>query len=209
MKVAVVGAGKVGRALGLSWAAKGHAVTFGVLDASPDGLKQVHQTIGSGPTVASVDDAVAWAEVVLLAIPSKAILSAVGSFPSTAGKVLLDCSNPQSPANHGDPLPGLSLAEDIAKLAPEAAVVKIFNTVGFEVLANPDFSGVPATMFYCSNGESESMVAHQLAVDAGFDPVLVGNLAASPMLEELTRFWGALAYGRKLGRHLALKLLLK
>jgi len=209
MKIAVIGAGKVGRALGLSWAAKGHAVTFGVRDASPDGLEQVRQTVGPGLAVSSVDHAVARSEVVLLAIPSKAILSAVGSFPSTAGKILLDCSNPQSPANHGDPLPGLSLAEEIAKLAPEATVVKIFNTVGFEVLANPNFSGVAATMFYCCNGEAEPVVAHQLAQDAGFDPVLAGNLAASPMLEELTRFWGALAYGRKLGRHLALKLLLK
>jgi predicted dinucleotide-binding enzyme len=209
MKIAVIGAGRVGRALGLNWARKSHEVTFGVRHTSADEVDKVRQNLGSNVAVASVEIAVAHSEVVLLAIPSRAVLSTVSSLSSTVGKILLECSNPQSPANHGDPLSGLSLAEELAKLAPAAAVVKIFNTVGFEVLADPNFNAVPATMFYCCDREAERRVAHQLAVDAGFDPVCAGNLSASPMLEELTRFWGALAYGQNLGRHLALKLLLK
>jgi hypothetical protein len=206
MKIAILGAGKVGRALGLKWAERGHQVVFGVRDST---APEVELLRGHAVSVAAVGEAVAASDVVLLSIPSKAIRDAVASLPSLTGKILFDCSNPQSPANHGDGLVARSLAEEIAEWAPGSKVVKIFNSVGFEVLGDPSFNGVPATMFFCCDGAEERDAAARLAADAGFEPVLAGPLKASFMLEELTRFWGALAYGQKLGRGLALKLLVR
>jgi predicted dinucleotide-binding enzyme len=208
MNITVIGAGNVGQALGLKWAERGHRVTFGVRDArSPEALRllQAHE----GISVEALGAAVEEGDVILLAIPSKVILETVEAMPSLKGKILLDCSNPMGPANHASGRPDISIAERLAGAAPGARVVKIFNTVGFEVLADPDFNGTAATMFFCCDEETERDVAKQLASDAGFDPVLIGGLANSPMLEQLTLFWGMLAYGQHLGRHLALKLLMK
>jgi predicted dinucleotide-binding enzyme len=145
--------------------------------------------------------------VILLAIPSKVILELINTLPNLSGKVLFDCSNPASPANHENDRPDISIAEEIAKSASGAHVAKIFNTAGFEVLGNPDFNGTKASMFYSSNDDKASEAAQLLASDAGFDPIHAGALSVSPMLEELTRFWGALAYGQGMGRQIAFKLL--
>jgi predicted dinucleotide-binding enzyme len=85
--------------------------------------------------------------------------------------------------------------------------VKIFNTTGFENLAEPDFDGMPATMFYATDDDDAAAIAHDLAAACGFEPILAGPLAVALDLEWLTRFWGKLAFGQKLGRGIAFKLL--
>ena len=56
MRIAVIGAGSIGRTLGAKWTAAGHEVVYGV--RSP-----------GAPDTAAVADAVATAEVVTLAVP--------------------------------------------------------------------------------------------------------------------------------------------
>jgi predicted dinucleotide-binding enzyme len=158
MKIAILGAGKVGRALGLKWAERGHEITFGVRDSKSPELR-------------------AWSE-------------------SQAGN-----SFKSHPRDH------CYSSKQIARAVPGSRVVKIFNTVGYEVLGDPDFDGTAATMFFCCNEEVERNVAQQLAADAGFDPVMIGGLASSPILEELTLLRGMLAYGQRMGRNIALKLM--
>ena len=202
MKICILGAGKVGKALGLQWVKAGHNVTFGVRDpgspASP-----------AFAAVTTISEAASDSEAILLSVPSKSIEAVLKSLPALTGQVLLDCSNPQHPMQHVSGLPELSMAESIAQWKPEAKVVKIFNTVGFEVLANPNFDGVRATMFYCCDDAEAALIAATLATDAGFEPQLAGGLKSAMMLENLTSLWGALAYGQKLGRGLAVKLLVR
>jgi len=69
MRIAVVGAGRVGGALGTGWARAGHEVVFGARDSkSADAPQLVSQAVGMAK-VTSVADSVAGAEVVALAIP--------------------------------------------------------------------------------------------------------------------------------------------
>lgn len=123
MRIAILGAGRVGRALGTGWAARGHDVVYGVRDPSDPR----HVGIGSveAPGTAARD------AVLVLALPWSAVPDALGGV-ETVGKVVVDATNPI-----GSPDPaGRSGAERVADQAPGARVVKAFNTVGFETMAD-------------------------------------------------------------------------
>jgi 8-hydroxy-5-deazaflavin:NADPH oxidoreductase len=62
-------------------------------------------------------------------------------------------------------------------------------------------------MFYAGNDASAKKVVHRLAEDLGFDPVDAGGLSQAHALEILASFWGALAYGQKMGRGIAFRLM--
>src|SRR5437016_721258 len=95
MRIAVIGMGNVGGVLGRRWAAAGHAVTFGVRDKGDP--KAVAGAKAAKASVASVPEAAAGAEVVVLAVPWPAVRDALAAAGDLAGKVLLDCTNPLTP----------------------------------------------------------------------------------------------------------------
>jgi predicted dinucleotide-binding enzyme len=95
----------------------------------------------------------------------------------------------------------------VATWAPGARVVKVFNTTGANNMANPDFGGIAATMFYCGDDAEAKAAAARLAADLGFDPVDAGNLEQARLLEPLALLWIRLAYVQKQGREIAFKLL--
>lgn len=205
MKIGVLGTGKVAHAIASHWVRSGHDVLFGNREATAPDID-----FPKGARFGTMADAAAHGEAVLLAIPAGAMQATVTALKDVlAGKVLLDCSNGLSPVDHHQDLPDISGAEEIAEWAPKARVVKIFNTTGFENLAEPDFDGVPATMFFATDDEPARAIAHALAVECGFDPIYAGPLVVARDLEWLTRFWGTLAFGQKLGRRIAFKLLRK
>ncbi|MFL6231887.1 MAG: NADPH-dependent F420 reductase [Thermoanaerobaculia bacterium] len=206
MKIAIIGAGSVGGALGRGWARAGHEVTFGVRNPSdPKVQKLVEET---GARAASVADAAAGAEVVVFATPWGATQDALKSAGDLSGKVVFDCTNPLAPnlsgLTHGF---DTSAAEQVASWAPRARVVKVFNTTGANNMENPDYNGVAATMFYCGNDAEAKSVAERLAADLGFDPVDAGNLEQARLLEPLALLWIRLAYTQGLGREIAFRLM--
>lgn len=207
MRIAVIGTGHVGRALGTGWARAGHEVVFGARDPkSADALSLVSQTAGKA-SIASVTDSAARAEVVSLAIPWDAAKEALQVMTlALTGKILIDCTNPAKEFLSLDHSAG-SGAEQVAQLAPEAKVVKAFNTTGFENMQNPKYGGEIVTMFYAGNDADAKKVVHSLAKDLGFDPVDAGGLAQAHTLEILASFWGNLAYAQKMGRGIAFRLM--
>jgi predicted dinucleotide-binding enzyme len=97
--------------------------------------------------------------------------------------------------------------EQIAKLLPDVNVVKAFNTTGFENMQDPRYDEGAVTMFYAGDDDEAKRIVHTLAQDLGFDPVDVGGLAQSHMLEILASLWGSLAYGQKMGRGIGFRLM--
>jgi predicted dinucleotide-binding enzyme len=206
MRIGIIGAGSVGGALGRGWARAGHEVTFGVRDTSDAKVgKLVEET---GARAASVAEAASAAEVVVLATPWEATQDAIRNAGDLAGKVVFDCTNPLAPQlaglTHGHETSG---AEMVAGWAPGARVVKVFNTTGANNMANPDFNGVAATMFYCGDDADAKAAAARLAGDLGFDPVDAGALDQARLLEPLALLWIRLAYVQKMGREIAFKLM--
>jgi hypothetical protein len=72
-------------------------------------------------------------------------------------------------------------------------VVKAFNTVGWEVMADPDLDGVAATMPLAGDDADAKELVAGLARDLGFEPLDVGDRAAAVHLENLARLWIHLA----------------
>jgi predicted dinucleotide-binding enzyme len=203
MHIGILGIGRVGRALGETWARAGHSVLFGVRN----GAGGVARLVRRDMPITSWRMAAGQSEVVVLALPPDEVLEAAATLAPLTGKIVLECSHP--PACRDTAGGCATITEELARLVPEAHVVKIFNTVGSEVLGNPDFQGTRATMLYACNGEAEGVVAAGLAADAGFEPMRLGGLETCASLEEMTRIWGQLAHGQRLGRGLAFKLLLR
>jgi predicted dinucleotide-binding enzyme len=199
MRIAVIGMGKVGGVLGRRWAETGHAVTFGVRD--PDKRERAR---AAGASLASVRQA-AGAEVLLLAVPWRAVPDALMEAGDLAGKVLLDCTNPLTPDYFGLVLGTTdSAGEQVARMAPSAKVVKVFNTNGAANMSSPDYGTSRVTMLYAGDDEEAKGVAARLAADLGFEPVELGPLSAARLLEPLAVTWIVLSRQRGYGVDFAL-----
>src|SRR4051794_3921616 len=73
MRIGIIGAGNVGGTLGKAWAARGHDVRFGVRDADDPKVKELLAAAGTKATAASVAEAAAFAEAIVLCVPYGAI----------------------------------------------------------------------------------------------------------------------------------------
>lgn len=199
MKIAILGKGNVGSTLGAGWAKRGHEVVFGVRDPSKekDGTKTV-----------TVKEAAQASEIVVLAVPWNAAPAALQSAGKLSGKILLDVTNPLLPDLSGLDIPeGISGGEQVASLVPGVPVVKIFNTTGYPNMANPDYNGQRATMFYCGDDAGAKKTAAGLAEDLGFEAVDAGPLRMARCLEPLCLLWVSLALKQGLGVNIAFKLM--
>jgi predicted dinucleotide-binding enzyme len=200
MKIAIIGAGHVGGTLGSGWAKRGHDITFGTRDP-----KKIDSTVDA--KVSSVMEAAQSCDVIVLTVPSNAVADALLSTGDLTGKILLDATNPLLPDLTGlDTESGTSGGEKVASLT-RASVVKIFNTTGFPNMANPDYHGERATMFYCGDDDQAKRIAAGLASDLGFEPVDAGPLRHSQMLESLALLWITLAVKQGYGVNMAFRLM--
>jgi NADPH-dependent F420 reductase len=211
VRIAIVGTGSLGQALGKRWAALGHRVCFGTRNPAEARVQQLLSETGHGATAATVADAAASAEVVVLAVPYDAVEQTLRSGGDLGGKTLIDCTNP---VVMGAELlsKGLLIGHDssagevVAHLAPGARVVKALNTVGAPVVAAPQNGSDRAVMFYCGDDEAAKQTTARLLGELGFEPVDCGPLSNSRLLEPVGMLWIALAFGGR-GPNFAFKLM--
>lgn len=186
MKIAVIGAGNIGRTLGGKWTAAGHEVVYGV--RRPD-----------EPGTAAVADAVAGAGVVVLAVPGGAAKDVVASLGGELeGKVVVDATND---------VQGSGKLHALDELADGAHPVRAFNTLGWENFADPVVGGVTADLLYAAEEGVGKETAETLIRDVGLEPVWLGGVDAFDVVDSVTRLWFTLALQRQLGRRLAFKVL--
>jgi hypothetical protein len=204
MRIAVVGMGTAGSVLGRRWAEAGHAVTFCVRDPEMpekrEAAKKAEAAIGP---VSEADTA----EVVLLAVPWRAVPETLRAAGELAGRVVLDCTNPVNAVfTDLTPPPLGSAGLEIARLVPRAHVVKIFNTNGSTNMADPDYGGGghKVSMFYAGDDAGANRIAAELAAQIGFEPIELGGLKYSRLLEAMAMTWIVLARQRGFGRDFAI-----
>jgi hypothetical protein len=122
-----------------------------------------------------------------------------------AGKIVVDCNNPlvwkEGPV-WAPPAEG-SLAAALAKVVPDARVVKAFNTFGAEFHANPMLTGSPAQVFLAADDADAKKVVSEIATKAGFTTVDAGPLRNAAVLENLAMLWIHLATVGGQGRDFA------
>lgn len=208
MDIAIIGTGHVGGTLGRRFADLGHHVVFGVRDVS-SGSASIGGGDGvpSNARVATVRDAVAQAGVILVATPWDAVPRVLQQLEGALdGKVLLDATNPLLSGLRMDTVPdGASGAERIQRMVPNARVVKIFNTTGYDNMRNPSYGGEPTVMFHAGDDAGAKRIAGELSAALGFDAIDAGPLVRARELEHLALLWISLAT-RGMGRDIAFRL---
>ena len=198
MKIAIIGAGTMGDALGKVWAKVGHYIIFGVRNV-PQGQGRTTppmSTLGAGTAMMSMLDAAMKADIIVLTAPWPAVPDTIKALGDLSGKVLIDCTNPLS--LNGDGSLSLSVgstssgAEEVEKLAAGSMVVKAFNIYGGDNFGNTDYPNAAAlkpVMFYCGDHDEAKEKVHQLAADLGFEPIDTGGLGMARSLEPLALLW--------------------
>ena len=208
MKIAIIGAGNVGGALAKGWTEKGHEVVFGVRSPGDAKTQEAVKATGGRARAASVRDAAAGAEVVVLATPWGAAQEAIQAAGDLRGKIVVDATNPLKPDLSGLVIGHTTSAgEEVARWAAGAKVVKAFNTIGAQHMGNPHFKRQRASMFLCGDDGVAKKTVASLAEALGFDPVDAGPLSQARLLEPLAMLWISMAYAFGHGPDIAFKLL--
>jgi predicted dinucleotide-binding enzyme len=200
LQIAVIGTGKVGSALTTCWASKGHKIYLGVLD--------IHDFKGSKLlkskriSLYPIRQAVAKAEIVLIATPATAIFELIAQMGDVSEKIVIDATN----ALRHAPVP-YPTAYHCLKANTKARVVKCFNTTGYENMINPVYDGEGIDMFMAGDSIEAKAVATRLALDAGFASCVdFGGSDKVELLEKLALAWFNLACVQGEDKDIAFKL---
>jgi predicted dinucleotide-binding enzyme len=181
MKIGVIGAGRIGSTFGALWVKAGHEVMFS--DRDPEAVKRAMNGLGPRASAGSVQEAVAFGEAILIAVPYgalPAIRDQVGA--QLKGKVVIDPNNPV-PARDGElgaQAKEKGAAVSTAALLPGARLVRAFNSWGYALMAREANRPAPRMAIPVAADDPVALkVGMQLVSDAGFDPVNAGSLADS------------------------------
>lgn len=190
MRIGILGPGAMGSALGTRWATLGHELC--VAGRTPGRAAELARRLGPSARHGTLREAVAFADVVLLAVRYEGVLrtlleagAATGAF---VGKVVVDCNN----AVETDTFTvvtagGWSMAEQIAQTARGCSVVKAFHLCQASVweMARPMFDGRPLTVPICGNESASKNLIAALIREMGCLPVDLGPLSQARNLEPM------------------------
>lgn len=179
MKIGIIGSGRVGGAVGGAWVKAGHEVMFSSLNLDED--KKLAASLGGGARAGTPREAAAFGTVLLISVPYAALPSVGKDLGELLkGKIVIDTSNPIV-ARDGDMAvaarekgAGVSSMEFL----PGARIVRAFNAVGYARMA--EAAGKKERMGMPIAGDDQNAIATASALirDVGYEPVLVGTLAA-------------------------------
>jgi len=191
MRIAIIGTGFIGGILGRALARSGHEVTFG--SRHPDDREVIGDT---NAVVASVDDALAGAEVIVLALPGAAVPDLVAQHGTVLERrLVIDATNQM----------GAPVANCRTALPASVRYVRAFNTLGGENMENPMFEDGPADLFF-SAPETDRALTEAVIEGVGLRPIYVGE-NQERLIDALFELWIALAIRQGRGRRLALRLI--
>lgn len=203
MKITVIGTGNMGAAFVKQLTRAGHQVSV-----TGRNLRKAEQVAAANPGALAVPTAGAAESTaaVVLATGYGDAVAALRSVGDLKGKVVIDITNPLTPDYMGLTLGhDTSAAEEIAKAVPGADVVKAFNTVFAQILADgADLGdGRKVTVFIAGDTERGKQTIRTLAESMGFETVDAGGLKNARYLEPLAGLNIYLGYGAGLGTKIA------
>jgi predicted dinucleotide-binding enzyme len=192
MSYAIVGFGKIGRALAHAFARKNIEVTV-ASRRPPEVLAPQAQAIGSTVVAKSLRDALE-ADTIILAVPFGEHREVAEALPSWKGKTIIDAMNA-----FGVPpedLEGLSSSAFVAKSFSGAKLVKGFNHLGAAKLATDPIVGEGHRVVFLSSDDEDAMApVADLATQLGFAPVNLGKLhEGGALVHARGRTWGPLIF---------------
>jgi 8-hydroxy-5-deazaflavin:NADPH oxidoreductase len=179
MKIAILGAGNVGRALAAASVKAGHRVILSAAD--PENAKDAAKVTGADAAGSNVE-AVEGADLVVLATPFDAVDGIVAELGGELdAAIVVDVTNRMSP----DGIDGSSNAEHIHDLEPNARVVKAFNTVFASKQVEPVADDVQLDAFVAGDDADAKRRVMDLASSIGMRPIDAGPLVMARALEAM------------------------
>jgi 8-hydroxy-5-deazaflavin:NADPH oxidoreductase len=184
---AIIGVGNLGRTVARHLVGGGESVVLAAADEVH--AEALADELGPNASAASVEEAIAGADVVVLAtwldqtkglVPARARL--------LEDKIVVDPSNPIGFDENGQmfrTLPaGESAGSIVAGLLPQSAhYVKAFGTLGADQLATSANREPRVVLFYATDDDAAEATAQPLIRAAGFEPLKVGGVSDAGRIE--------------------------
>jgi len=193
MKIGVIGAGHIGGTIGGLWTKAGHPVFFS--SRHPEALQDLVARLGPLAQAGTVDQAIAFGDVVFIAVPYGALQQIGRDYgKSLAGKIVLDANNAVASRDGAiaDEVERNGIGVTSQKYLPGARLVRAFNTLSYMIFEREANRPAPRLAVPIAGDDQEALqLAASLVRDAGFDPVEVGKLADASRFQR-----GAVGYGQ-------------
>ena len=189
MRIGIIGSGKIGGTLTRLLSRLGHDVSV-ANSRGPESLSELAQETGATP--ATAEDAIRGADLVVVAVP----LRAVPDLPGLDGVLVVDANNyyPGRDGQIAEIDGGMSSSRWVANHHPGATVVKAFNTIQWSHLlehGRPAGEAGRIALPVAADDAAAKQVVMDLVDALGFDPVDGGGLDDSRRQEPGTEVYGA------------------
>jgi len=192
LKIGIIGSGNIGSTLGEFWAKAGHQVLFS--SRNPEKLKPLVDKVGSQARAGTVQDAIAFGDVILIAVPYGSMAQISKDYAKDlAGKIVMDTGNAvlARDGEIGKEAREKGVGLTTQRLLPGARVVRAFNTLGVNRLRNNANRAEGRIAIPMAGDDQEALkVASRLVRDAGFDPAVLGGMDRSRFFEQTNPLYG-------------------
>ena len=178
MKIGIIGSGNIGGTAAQLFADAGHQVAISN-SRGPQSLRDFEKSGGSNIKAMTIEEAIAFGDVILLAIPwvKRQELPSSGLLNS---KIVIDAMNPYSENFEVINLKPSSSSEEVAKQLKGARIVKAFNTMYYQHLKTKGNTNSPkedrTVLFVAGDDAQAKSIVSKLIDEIGFTPVDTGPL---------------------------------
>jgi predicted dinucleotide-binding enzyme len=192
LPIGTIGAGHIGSTIGGLWVKDGHKVLFS--SRHPEQLKDMVASLGPWAQAGTVDQALAFGDVVLLTVPYTALPQIGRDYAAQLkGKIVLDTCNSLVGRDGAiaDEVEANGIGVTSQKYLPGTRLVRAFNTMSYRIFASEANRPNPKLAVPIAGDDQDAVrVAAGLVRDAGFDPVVVGKLADAKLFQRGGPGWG-------------------
>ena len=183
--IGIIGAGNIGRAIATALAHNNIAATL----SNSRGPESLAQTVAElGPTIkAGSREEAASKDIVFVAVNWSKLETALAALPNFAGRIVVDTNNPIEAPLYKPLLTGpRSSSEVVADLVPGARLVKAFNHLPAQLLADdPAGEGGKRVLFYSGDDANAKAEIGGLIEKLGFFGIDLGSLPAGGRLTQI------------------------
>ena len=194
--IAVIGTGNVGAALGPEFAAQGNTIVYGSRNPAADKVVALVALTGDDASATTPAESVIGADIVVLAVPGLLVEEITQGLGDLAGKIIIDPTNPLA---RGEGVFSFAVkssnAEIIQAAAPDAHVIKAFNTLSWEQMLDPASSGGPVSIPLAGNSDEAKARVAELVEGMGLEAIDVGPVENAHWVEGMLMLWINNRYG--------------